>query len=73
MVDLYREMADGWQVHQILEAVDLALADPDHPPSRFGDEIRFEKVVTGKLVRVQVRVDLDPPEIWNAYPVDGDR
>lgn len=62
----------GWSTVQIIAAVDLALADPDRPPTRLGDKIRFERVVDGQLVRVQVRDDMEPPEIWNAYPVDSE-
>ena len=35
-------------------------------------KIRFERVVDGQLVRVQVRDDMEPPGIWNAYPVDSE-
>lgn len=59
-----------WNADRILEAVDLTLADPGRPPARYGDKIRFERVVDGHVVRVQVRVDMEPPEIWNAYPVE---
>lgn len=61
-----------WNAVRILVAVDLALAEPDSAPVRLGDKIRFERLIDGQLVRVQVRVDLDPPQIWNAYPVVGD-
>lgn len=63
----------SWQIDQIATAVDLTLADPDRPPIRLGDKIRFERLVDGQLLRVQVRVDLDPPAIWNAYPVEEGR
>lgn len=59
-----------WSDARIIAAVDLALARPDRPPECFGDAIRFERRVDGQLLRVQVRTDLMPPEIWNAYPVD---
>lgn len=63
----------AWSSERILSAVDLALADPGWPPRRLGDKVRFERIVDEQLIRVHVRVDLNPPEIWNAYPVDGDR
>lgn len=62
-----------WTVAQIAGAVDRVLENPDRPLIRLGDKIRFERTVDGLLLRVQVRVDLDPPEIWNAYPVEEDR
>lgn len=61
-----------WSADQIIAAVELALADPDRSPMRLGDKIRFERVIDGQLVRVQVRGDKEPPEIWNAYPVDSE-
>ena len=61
-----------WDEDRIVSAVELTLAEPDRKPVRLGDKIRFERIVDGQLVRVQVRVDKDPPEIWNAYPVDGE-
>ncbi len=57
-----------WSDEDILAAVDLTLAAPDRAPEWLGDKIRFEREVDGQLIRVQVRVDLDSPEIWNAYP-----
>lgn len=61
-----------WDEDRIVSAVELTLAEPDREPVRLGDKIRFERLVDGQFVRVQVRVDKDPPEIWNAYPVDGE-
>lgn len=60
-----------WSDDDIMAAVDLTTADPAAGLHRAGDKLIFERVVDGELVRVQIRLDLDPPVFWNAYPPNG--
>lgn len=62
---------DRWSDDDIMAAVDLTTALPDAGSlERFGDQIRFERVVDGELVRVHVRTD-GIVRFWSAYPPNG--
>lgn len=61
------EFPADWSDDDIVAAIDLTMAAPD-TLAPGGDKIVFERTIDGVLVRVTVRVDLDPPAFWSAYP-----
>lgn len=60
-----------WPDDDVMAAIDLATASPTGAIVRFGDMLRFERVVDGELVRVHIRTDQVAPSFWSAYPPNG--
>lgn len=58
-----------WSDAEIELAIEMVMRNPEPATlKRSGDKINFERVVDGVRVRVLVRVDLEPPRFWSAYP-----
>ena len=61
------EFPQSWDDNRIIAAVDEVMRSPKGI-IRFGDKFVFRKRIDGIEVKVNVRVDLNPPQIWTAYP-----
>lgn len=56
-----------WTDAEIMDAVDLVMADPD-TVEHFGDSFVFTRQVDVETVRVTVRADKPNPFVWTSYP-----
>lgn len=56
-----------WTDAEIMDAVDLVMADPD-TVEHFGDSFVFTRQVDVETVRVTVRTDKPKPFVWTSYP-----
>lgn len=64
-----------WSDQDIEDAIELTIRRPSRDVEPFGDQLRFERVVDGVLVRVHVRTHPqsgEAPTFWSAYPVYRD-
>lgn len=62
----------SWSVTDIQAAIELTMCSPDHPVEKFGEQLRFERVVDGVLMRVHIRTYPragGESRFWSAYPV----
>lgn len=59
----------SWTDDDIEAAIELAIRAPGTPPIWLGEQIRFERVIDGVLVRVHIRTYPDGTvSFWSAYP-----